>query len=249
MINVAIEAAKEAGELALKYFKSQPKVSYKADKSPVTKADIETEKLIRSMISRKFPDHGIIGEELEPVNPKAKFQWIIDPIDGTRDFVRVHPFWATFIAVLENNNPIVGVAFYPVSGDLLCAKKGGGTFINSKKTRVSKTKKLDEAYITFGNLKRFMEKKTLDSLLNLIEKTRSGRNYGNFQLKLLLEGKVDIDLEPFGAIYDFAAPSILIEEAGGKFTDFKGRKSLTSGNALLTNSLLHSQVLKLLNSK
>ncbi len=247
MINVAIDAAKQAGELALKYFKSQPKVSYKADKSPVTKADIEVEKLIRSIISRKFPDHGIIGEELPPVNPKAKFQWIIDPIDGTRDFVRAHPFWATFIAVLENNNPIVGVAFYPVSNDLLCGKKGGGTFINNKKTRVSKTKKLDDAYITFGNLKRFIEKKTLDSLLNLIEKTRSGRNYGNFQLKLLLEGKVDIDIEPFGAIYDFATPCILVEEAGGKFTDFKGEKSLTTGNALLSNGILHNQVLKILN--
>src|SRR3989338_2278305 len=249
MINIAIDAAKQAGELALKYFKSQPKVSYKADKSPVTRADLEVEKLIRRIINRKFPDHGIIGEEFGEEKPNAKYKWVIDPIDGTRDFVRKLPYWATFIAILENNNPIVGVAFYPVSGDLLCAKKGGGTFINSKKTRESKTKKLDEAYITFGNLKRFMEKKTLDSLLNLIEKTRSGRNYGNFQLKLLLEGKVDIDLEPFGAIYDFAAPSILIEEAGGKFTDFKGRKSLTSGNALLTNSLLHSQVLKLLNSE
>jgi len=248
MINVAIDAAKQAGELALKYFKSQPKVSYKADKSPVTIADLEAEKLIRRIIRRKFPDHGIIGEEFGEEKPNAKYKWVIDPIDGTRDFVRKHPFWATFIAILENNNPIVGVAFYPVSGDLLCAKKGGGTFINNKKTRVSKTKKLDDAYITFGNLKRFMEKKTLDSLLNLIEKTRSGRNYGNFQLKLLLEGKVDIDIEPFGAIYDFATPCILVEEAGGKFTDFKGEKSLTTGNALLSNSLLHNQVLKILNS-
>ena len=248
MINVAIDAAKQAGELALKYFKSQPKVSYKADKSPVTIADLEAEKLIRRIIRRKFPDHGIIGEEFGEEKPNAKYKWVIDPIDGTRDFVRKHPFWATFIAILENNNPIVGVAFYPVSGDLLCAKKGGGTFINNKKTRVSKTKKLDDAYITFGNLKRFMEKKTLDSLLNLIEKTRSGRNYGNFQLKLLLEGKVDVDIEPFGAIYDFATPCILVEEAGGKFTDFKGEKSLTTGNALLSNSLLHNQVLKILNS-
>src|SRR3989344_4652305 len=107
MIDVAINAAKAGGELALRYFKNQPKVSYKPDNSPVTKADIEVEKLIRKIISKKFPDHGIIGEELPPVNPKAKYQWIIDPIDGTRDFIRQIPYWAVYIALLENQKPII----------------------------------------------------------------------------------------------------------------------------------------------
>src|SRR3990167_10034821 len=100
MTDVAIEAAKAAGQLALGYFKNLPRVTYKADKSPVTTADIEAEKLIRKIITKNFPDHGIIGEELPPVNPKAKYQWIIDPIDGTKRFSIGHPYWSILIAVL-----------------------------------------------------------------------------------------------------------------------------------------------------
>src|SRR4030042_1336109 len=113
MIDVAIEAAKAAGELAYRYFKTQPKVSYKPDKSPVTKADIEAEKLIRKIISKNFPDHGFIGEELGQTNPNARFKWVIDPIDGTKQFVRGIPFWATLLALLENGKPILGVVYSP----------------------------------------------------------------------------------------------------------------------------------------
>src|SRR3989344_1639815 len=118
MLDVAIDAAKQAGEIALRYFKTQPKVSYKADKSPVTRADIEAEKLIRKIISKKFPDHGIIGEELPPVNPKARYQWVIDPIDGTRDFIHQIPHWAVYIAVLEKDKPIMSVIYFPTLSDL-----------------------------------------------------------------------------------------------------------------------------------
>ncbi len=130
MIDVAIDAVKQAGELALKYFKTQPKVTYKADKSPVTKADIEAEKLIRGIIHRKFPDHGIIGEELPPVNVGARYQWVIDPIDGTRDFIRQIPYWAVFISVLHNNNPVVSVVYLPAIGKIITAEKSKGTYLN-----------------------------------------------------------------------------------------------------------------------
>ncbi|KKT80898.1 MAG: hypothetical protein UW78_C0022G0004 [Candidatus Azambacteria bacterium GW2011_GWA1_44_9] len=249
MLDVAIDAAKQAGELALKYFKSQPKVSYKADKSPVTIADLETEKLIRRIINRKFPDHGIIGEELPPVNPKADYQWVIDPIDGTRDFIRRIPFWANYIAVLKNNKPIMGVIFLPILGDMITSQKGNGTFLNDQKVHVSKTKKLEEAYISHGQIKRFVSIGKKNQLLNLAIIVRSSRNYGNFGLKLLLEGKIDAVLEAGGGFHDFAAPKIIVEEAGGKFSDFSGKNLLTSGNGIWTNKLLHNQVLKILNSR
>ena len=102
MLDVAIDAAKQAGQLALKQNKHLPKVSYKEDNSPVTKADIEAEKLIRKIITNNYPNHGIIGEELPTTNPKAKYKWLIDPIDGTSDYVRQIPFWATMIGILEN---------------------------------------------------------------------------------------------------------------------------------------------------
>src|SRR4030042_4084238 len=116
MIGVAIETAKAAGDLAYRYFKTQTaswRITYKPDKSPVTKADIEAEKLIRKIISKKFPDHGIVGEEMEETNPNARFKWIIDPIDGTKQFVRGIPFWATLLALLENGKPILGVVYSP----------------------------------------------------------------------------------------------------------------------------------------
>ena len=247
MLDVAVDAAKKAGDLAYRYFKTHPKVTYKPDNSPVTKADIEVEKLIRKIIAKNFPDHGIIGEELPPVNPKAKYQWIIDPIDGTRDYVRNFPYWAVFVAVLEDKEPLISVVYFPVAQDLLIAQKSEGAFVNSKRVRVSKTQNLKEAYVCFGTIKRFIQFNRIDQLTKICTVARAARSYVNLNLKFFLEGKADVILEPYGAIYDFAAPALLIEEAGGKFTDFDGKFSLTSGNAIATNGLLHNQVIKILN--
>jgi len=249
MLNIAIDAAKQGGELALKYFKSPPKTRYKADKSPVTVADIEVEKLIRKLINKNFPDHGIIGEELPPANPKSKYQWVIDPIDGTRDFIRQIPYWAVFICVLNNNEPVVSVVYLPAIGKIMIAQKGKGTYINGNRKKVSKTKDLKSAYISFGSMKRFEAYNKFRIFSDTIPKVSAARSYGNLGLQFLLEGKIDAMIEAFGGMYDFAAPSLLTEEAGGKFTDFSGKFSLTSGNAILSNGILHSQVLKLLNEK
>lgn len=248
MIDVAIEAAKQAGALALKYFKTQPKVSYKPDNSPVTRADIETEKLIRKIITKKFPDHGIIGEELQPVNPKAKYQWVIDPIDGTVDFTRGIETWSTFLAVLENGKPIIGIAFYPSANELFSSQKGNGTYLNNKKMHVSKTKNLEYAFITHGSLNRFGPKGKLEGLVKICDIVKGRKNFGSLSINLVLKGKVDINLEAGGGMHDFAAPAILVEEAGGKFSDFSGNFSLTSNEGICSNGILHSKVLKLLNS-
>ena len=248
MLDVAIDAAKQAGELALKYFKSQPKVSYKADKSPVTRADIEAEKLIRKILSKNFPDHGIIGEELPPVNPGARYQWVIDPIDGTRDFIRRIPYWAVFVALMDNRKPIISTINFPAVGTIITAQKHKGTLLDGKKAIVSKTQTVEDAYISYGSLKRFLEKGQGKNLGNLISKISAPRSYANLGFIYFLEGKIDILIEATGAIHDFAAPALAAEEAGGKFTDFNGLYSFNSGNGVFTNNLLHSQVLKLLNS-
>ena len=247
MIDVAIDTARAAGALAYRYFKTQPKVRYKSDNSPVTAADIEAEKLIRRMITKNFPDHGIIGEELENVNPKAKYQWIIDPVDGTRDFVRNIPIWATFLAVLENGKPIIGISFTPATDELFVAQKWQGTHLNGKKTRVSKISDLKLACISHGAISRFNDKGKLEGLLKICEIVQHRRGFSTLGLNLLLKGNIDICTEPAGGIHDFAAVSILVEEAGGKFTDFDGKFSLTSGNGIATNGLLHNQVIRLLN--
>ncbi len=247
MLDVAIDAAKQAGELALKYFKTQPKVTYKADKSPVTRADIEAEKLIRKIISKNFPDHGIIGEELPPVNPKAKYQWVIDPIDGTRDFIRRIPNWAVYIALLKDKQPISSVIFFPTMGTLITGEKNKGTYLNGRRARVSKTKDLEKAYISIGGLKRFSQMDKLKTLTKLFQSVSAIRSYADLGLIYLLEGKIDVAIEPYGFIHDYAPEALIVEEAGGKFSDFEGNFSLVSLSAVKSNGLLHSQVIRLLN--
>lgn len=247
MIDVAIEAAREAGGLALKYFKTQQKIKYKENGSPVTRADIEVEKLVRKIISKKFPDHSIIGEELADINPQAKYVWVVDPIDGTRDFIKKIPYWGTFLALLEKQKPQIGIYFAPAIDEFFIAQKGKGTYLNSQKTKVSKIRKLKLATISHGSIRYFERKGKLQGLVKICQTVHHNRAYGNLGLNFLLKGMVDILLEPAGGIHDFAAPSILVEEAGGKFTDFSGRFSLTSGNAVASNGLLHDKVIRLLN--
>lgn len=249
MIDVAIDAAGQAGILALKYFKNQPKVYYKPDNTPVTRADREAEQLIRKIISKKFPDHGIIGEEFEANNPSARFKWVIDPIDGTKDFVRRLPLWATFLAVLENDIPIIGIIFFPVQNEMFVATKGKGTYLNSKKTYVSKISNLANSTITFGSPQRFKEKGFLGGFVKINERPYHHRNLGPYGFNQLLKGNIDIQIEPAGSIWDFAAPSIAVEEAGGKFSDFSGKFSLMSNCGVYSNGLLHNETIKLLNEK
>lgn len=248
MIDIAIDAARKGGQLALSYFKNTPKVLYKSDNSPVTKADKNTEKLIREIIKKNFPDHGIIGEEMESVNPKSKYQWIVDPIDGTSDYVRKLPFWSTFVALLEKDMPIIGVIYSPAIGEIYSAQKGKGLFLNGKKILLSKTSQINLASLTHGSVNRFEQKGKLDGLVAVSQKVQTKNSVGSHNLNLLLKGYADIQLEAAGNIWDFAAPAILVEEGGGQYSDFNGEKSLTSGNCMLTNGILHNQVLKLLNS-
>lgn len=249
MLDVAIDAAKQAGELALKYFKSQPKVSYKADKSPVTRADIEAEKLIRKIISKNFPDHGIIGEELGSTTYKSKYTWAIDPIDGTRYFAHRLPYWGTLLSLLDNNNPIIGIAYLPAMGQMLVSEKRKGAYLNNKKLKVSKTTVLKNASVANGSIAYFDDINKLQNLVNLYKQTQGSKIGigGIYAYLLVAKGSIDINVDPKSEVYDIAAPKIIIEEAGGKFSDLQGTSSLTSKVFIATNGLLHSQVLRLLN--
>lgn len=247
MIDVAIDAAKQAGALAYQYFGKIKNLRYKGNNSPVTIADIEAEKLIRKIITKNFPSHGIIGEELENVNPKAKYQWVIDPIDGTRNYVRQIPYWTTLLSVLKNNKPIIGVCYCPCQNELFTAQKNKGSFLNGKRTKVSNVKNLPDAYISYNNLKHFINKNKQNNLLNLSRQAYQTMNCSAFGINYLLKGYVETYISAKGSIWDFAAPSILTIEAGGKFSDFDGNYSLNAGNAVFSNGVLHNQILKILN--
>ena len=248
MLDVAIDAAKKGGDLAYRYFKTQPKVSYKPDNSPVTKADIEVEKLIRKIISKNFPDHSIHGEELTDKNVKSKYQWVIDPIDGTRYYSSGLEYWSTLLAVLENGKPIIGISYYPATREFFIAQKGKGTFLNDKKMRVSKIKILNQAFFAHGSLQRLSKMGKLPGLISMYDKTLGHSGFGwSLSLNLLFKGKVETALET-GNIHDFAAPALLVQEAGGRYSDLSGIPSLTSGVLLVSNGLIHDQVLKILNA-
>ncbi len=250
MIDVAIKAAQEGGKIALSYFKNIPKVTYKLDNSPVTIADKKAEQAIRRIITSRFPDHGIIGEEFPALKPGAKYQWTIDPIDGTKSFVRGIPDWGVLIAVLEDNKPIIGIYNSPATGELFTCQTKKGTYLNCKKTYVSKVKSLTEAFIVHGALNHFDKYSLVGNVLDLTKIAQGKRGASDCDgLNMLLKGQVDINISASGSIWDYAAPAILTEEAGGKFTDFGGNYSITNNTAIFSNSLIHKEVQNILNKR
>lgn len=167
-----------------------------------------------------------------------------------KSFIRGIPFWSTLFALLKDDKPILGISFSAVSNEIFVAEKGKGTYLNGKKIHVSKLSDIKLSYLTHSSINAFEEKGMLNNFMNLYNATNSHRGYGDsFGYHLLIQGKVDIMLEARDKIYDIAAPSILVEEAGGKFSDFKGNFSLTSDCAVATNGLLHNEVIKILNEK
>src|SRR3990167_3028547 len=203
MLDVAIDAAKKGGDLAYRYFKTQPKVSYKPDNSPVTRADIEVEKLIRKIISKKFPGHGFIGEESGKNKESSKYVWVVDPIDGTKQFIRSIPFWTTLVALLENGKPILGVAYSPCTDELFTAQKGKGTYLNGKRIRVSKISDFRYAYLSYSSITPFQDKNKIEGFLKICGSVHSQRGYGDtLGYMLLMQGKTDIMLEAKDDIYD-----------------------------------------------
>lgn len=249
MLDTAIEAARAASSLSLKYFKNLPKIKYKVDLSPVTIADKTTENVIRAIISRKYPTHGIIGEEHPPINPDSQYQWIIDPIDGTKQFIKHLPVWANFIGLMKDNEPILGIINYPCFSETYIAQKGKGAYLNGKRVRVSKTKKVSEAYLAHGWIKRMGNHNVMPGFLKLNRMIYSAINLGPYSIGELIRGNIDINIDGGGNVWDFVAPCIIVEEAGGKFTDFSGKRTFSSSNAIMTNGILHSEVVKILNSK
>jgi histidinol-phosphatase len=246
VIDAAVEAARAAGEVALKYYRTGFDISIKADETPVTQADREAERVIVEILGRAFPDHGVLGEEFGGRGPSA-VRWIIDPIDGTRNFVRRIPVWATLIALEEHGEVTAGVIHNPVTAELFTARRGAGAFANGDRISVSAVDDLEPATLVHAGLRLLRRAGWWDGFVRLVDHTERQRGFGDFLgYTLVAEGKAEIyaevDLKP----WDLAACKILIEEAGGRFTDFAGEPTIYSGTALATNGRLHDRVLSLL---
>ena len=245
-LDAAVEAARAAGAIALKYFRGRFEVTLKPDATPVTQADREAELAIVEILGRAFPDHGVLGEEFGG-HGSTEVRWIIDPIDGTKNFVRGIPVWATLIGLEERGEITVGVIHNPVTGELYTARRGGGAFLNGERIHVSAIAELGGATLVHAGLGLFREAGRWESFVRLVDATERQRGFGDYSgYGLVAEGKAELYLEVDLKPWDLAPCKILVEEAGGRFSDLDGRPTIYSGTALATNGRLHDAALALL---
>lgn len=241
-----LEAARAAGEIAMKFYSGGFEVTIKPDKTPVTEADQEAEKAIRAILSRATPDCGFLGEELGQEG-STKRRWIIDPIDGTKNFVRHIPIWAVLIALEEDGQVTTGVVHNPVTGELFWARKGEGAWANGERIRVSECSKMGDAFLIHSALNILRRAGYWQGFERLVDATSRQRGFGDYAgYCLVAAGKAEIYAEADLKPWDVAPMKILVEEAGGRLTDFTGKPDIYTGSVLATNGLLHDEVLRLL---
>lgn len=228
-------------------------VAKKPDLSPVTDADRAVERAMIEELGKHRPNDGILGEEFGEHEGISGRRWVIDPIDGTKNFVRGVPVWATLISLLEGDATKVGVASAPALARRWFAREGGGaftTFMNSgpKPIHVSAVSQLTDASISFSGLRGWRLVGLSEKFAELAENCWRQRGYGDFWSHLLVaEGSVDIATEPELSLWDMAALDVIVREAGGRFSSIAGIDGPHGGNVITTNGLLHQDVIDALN--
>lgn len=247
---VAINAARDAGAVALRYFESNLNVEWKSDQSPVTVADREAEALLRSTLLGKFPSDGFLGEESGDQPGSSGFRWIIDPVDGTRSFVRGVPLWATLVGLEYKGEQIAGIANVPALGHLYRALRGDGAYRNDNRIHVSDVSTLARSHLFYSSVSWFVKAGRQDLFLQLAAQTERQRGYGDFYgFVLVAQGSGDIMLEHGCHAWDLSALMAILEEAGGRMTDWQGQPDIHHPDVVASNGLLHDKVLQILAGK
>ncbi|HVN44903.1 MAG TPA: inositol monophosphatase family protein [Steroidobacteraceae bacterium] len=241
----AVEAARAAAEIIRACYGRNPSVRLKADQSPVTEADLRAEEAIRSILARAFPGYGFFGEETGRDRMEAESIWLVDPIDGTKSFVREVPFFSTQIALMRAGELVLGVSSAPACNELARAERGGGAYLNEQRIRVSGVGRLEAAFYSLGNFKSLTRPPHWGRLGELLGRAERVRGYGDFlHYHLLARGSLDVVIESDVNILDIAALVVLVREAGGSFTDLAGAPvGLGTTSVLATNGALHAGVL------
>ena len=239
---IAVEAARQAGQLARRYFDGSFEVEWKADLSPVTVADREAEQLLRAKLLDAFPNDGFLGEEYGDSPGTSGYRWIIDPIDGTRSFVRGIPLWATLVGLEYKNEQIAGIAEAAALGYTYRALRGDGAYRNDRRIHVSKVGELSEALIFYSSLSWFVKAGRQDTFLELIRRTQRSRGFGDFYgFVLVAEGAGELMVEHGVHAWDVAAIKPIVEEAGGRFSDWDGGTSIHRPDVIVSNGKLHEE--------
>ena len=246
LLDFAIELARGAGTITLQYFRKQPETSTKADGSYVTIADRQAEDYLRKQIAARFPDDGVLGEEQGESPGRSGRRWIVDPIDGTFAFVHGVPFYGVLIALEIDQELVAGVVNIPVLGEIVSAAKGVGCFLNDEPARVSTTSRLKDALLLstdFSACGRYGFGRAAELLQ---ERTKTARTWGDcYGYVLVATGRADVMLDPVMNLWDCAPLLPIMEEAGGTFTDWRGVKTASGGNAIATNGVLFDEVMEL----
>ncbi len=245
-LDFAIDAAWQAGQLTLAHFQTGVAFERKADLSPVTIADKGAEQLLRRLIEGRFPDHAIVGEEFGETSRDSIYRWVIDPIDGTFAFIHGVPLYGVLIGLEIDGETVVGVAHFPGMGDMLAAARGEGCRWNGRPAHVSAVSRLDQALLVYTEVAQFAKQGRADAWARLQAATRSQRGWSDcYGYALVATGRADIMLDPIMNPWDCAALLPIAQEAGGTFTDWNGKASIYSGDAISTNGALFEQVMEL----
>ena len=244
-LQAALDAALAAAQIARSLFQRNIEVRLKADKSPVTEADIQCELAIREILQGRFPDHGFYGEETGTHALQSDNLWLVDPIDGTKAFVREYAMFSTQIALMRRGRIVLGVSSAPVYGELAYAEENCGAFLNGEPVKVSAVDAVAAAALSSGNLKSLAAGPAWQRYGALVTRVGRIRGYGDFlHYHLLAAGKIDAVIESDVNILDIAALVAIVREAGGVFTDLSGRPvGLETTTVLAANPHLHPQIL------
>jgi histidinol-phosphatase len=244
---LALEAARLAGNVALKYFDADVAVEFKQDRSPVTIADREAEALLRTTLLEAFPGDGFLGEESGDTPGSSGFRWIIDPVDGTRSFVRGVPIWATLVGLEYRAEQIAGIAYLPALGQTFRALRGDGAYRDDRRIRVSDIDTLAKAHLYYSSVAWFNKAGCSDVFMSLVAQTNRQRGFGDFYgFVLVAQGAGEIMVEHGVHVWDVAPLKPIVEEAGGRFTDWDGTPTVHRRDVLATNGRLHDEVLGML---
>ena len=250
-LQLALALADEADAITMRHFQSATlSVRTKSDRTPVSEADEATEKMLRERLAHERPHDGVIGEEFGSTGSGAR-RWVLDPIDGTKNYIRGVPVWATLIALEENGVMNVGVISAPAITRRWWAARGEGAFArggdaseHARRLQASRVASIGEAFLSYDSVNDFNPS---DRFLGLVRQCGRTRAFGDFWSHMLVaEGAIDIAIEPKIALWDVAPIQVIVEEAGGRFSDVRGNATPDGGSVLTTNGILHDAVLELL---
>ncbi len=244
-MEVAVDLAWTAGRMTLRHYQTGVVVELKEDESPVTVADREAEVFIRQGLQAAYPDDGIVGEEFEPVESRSGRSWYVDPIDGTKSFVAGVPLYGVLVGLAgPADTCLAGAVYLPALDELICAARGEGCFWNGRHARVSTVDQLAEASICFTSSRSFAECGRQRAWEDLSSRARIERGWGDCYGHLLVAtGRAEAMLDPIIGPWDCGPLPVILEEAGGSFSDWRGNRTIHGGDAVSTNGHLHGEIL------